>query len=204
MTPAAVNEHGPGGSAITIVPPPRRRIFRRLTRRGRLAAFAWRWAYRLLFYPSPSPATAWRIWLLKLFGADIATGARIHPTARIVHPWNLTLGRGVTVFHCVILDCQAPVTIGPGTRISQFSHLCTATHAYNQCKMPIVGKPISIGRDCWLAADVFIGSGVTVGDHSVLGARCSVFRDVPAGVIVAGSPSHEIRANPAAPEKNTD
>ena len=177
----------------TVAPKPKRRVFRRLTFGGLIADFAWRWAQRVLFYPSPSPCNAWRRWVLRCFGAKVHGSVVIHPTVRIVHPWNLTLERGVAVLHNVVLDCQAAVVIGEGTRISQFSHLCTGTHVYEQREMPIVGQPISIGSRCWLAADVFVGSGVHIGDGVVLGARCSVFRDVPSGVVVAGTPAHVIR-----------
>lgn len=190
----------PGAQPVTtVVPEPRRRVFRRLTPGGMLADFAWRWSKRLLFYPSPTPAHAWRRWLLRRFGAKIHPTAIIHPTVRIIHPWNLTIHRGVVILHNVVLDCQAPVAIGADTHISQFSHLCTATHVYDQRAMPIVGRPISIGEKCWLAADVFVGSGVSVGDNAVLGARSSVFKDIPPGVIVAGTPAKPIRQTPADP-----
>lgn len=180
----------------TVVPEPRRRVFRRLTRGGLIADFAWRWTQRLLFYPSPVLANVWRCWLLRRFGANVHRSVVIHPTVRIVHPWNLTVRNGGTICHNVVLDCQAPITIGVNTHISQFSHLCTATHIYDQRAMPIIGRPISIGEKCWLAADVFVGSGVSVGDSVVLGARSSVFRDVPSGVIMAGSPARKIRQIP--------
>jgi len=177
----------------TQVPPPKRRVFRELTMSGRLVDFAWRWAYRLLFRPTPVSANAWRRCLLRLFLAHIHPSVVIHPTVRIIHPWNLTIDADVSVDHHVVLDCQAPVKIGAGTRISQLSHLCTATHIYDRRTMPIIGRPITIGKNCWLAADVFVGCGVTIGDEVVLGARSSVFKDVPSGTIMAGSPARKLR-----------
>ena len=185
-------------AVTTTVPPPRRRLFRQQTAGGRLAGFAWRWAQRLIFYPSPAPFHAWRRWVLRSFGAKIHPSVVIHRSVRIIHPWNLTLDRGVVILHKVVLDCQAPITIGAGTRISQLSYLCTATHLYEQRRMPIIGRPISIGSRCWLAADVFVGCGVNVGDGAVLGARSSVFKDVQPGAVVAGTPAREIRQIPRA------
>lgn len=177
----------------TIVPEPRRRVFRRLTRSGQMADFAWRWSQRLFFHPTPVRANAWRCWLLRRFGARVHRSVVIHPTVRIVHPWNLTIDHGCAIGHNAVLDCQAAITIGAETRISQFSHLCTATHIYDQRAMPIIGRPITVGEKCWLAADVFVGSGVRVGDSVVLGARSSVFRDVPSDVVMVGSPAQPIR-----------
>ncbi len=176
----------------TIVPEPRNRVFRELTSGAKLADFAWRWVQRLLLQPSPVSANGWRLWVLRRFGAKVHATVKIHPHVRIIHPWNLTIERGVVVMHDVILDCQAPLRIGSATRISQLSHLCTATHEYEKRDMPIIGQPITVGRDCWLAADVFVGSGVNIGDGAVLGARCSVFRDVPAKALVAGSPARPL------------
>jgi len=196
-SPAQPGSGGPDAPdtpvVTTVAAEPKRRVFRRLTFTGRLADFAWRWIYRLLFRPSPITAAGWRRWLLRCFNATIAPTAVIHRNVRIIHPWNLTIDDHVVVMHGSVLDCQAPVHIGRGARLSQLTHLCTATHEYQDRHMPIVGKPIRIGEGCWLAADVFVGSGVGVGDGAVLGARASVFRDVPAGRIVAGSPAHVLK-----------
>jgi len=178
----------------TIVPSPRRRIFRRLTRSGRLVELIWRWTSRFLFYLSPGPAHAWRRWILLCFGASVAHHVKIHNTTRIIHPWNLTIGAGTTIRQRVILDCQAPVTIGTNTQISQFTHLCTATHVYGKRDMPIIGQPIGIGDRCWLAADVFVGCGVKINDEVIVGARASVFRDIPAKTIAIGEPAKPLEA----------
>ncbi len=188
MTPAYPNQ--PDGKPITTVAAkPRDRVFHSMTGGERLAAFAWRWGQRLFFYPSPEPANAWRRVVLRCFGARIDSTAKINPSARIMHPWNLSMGAGAVVCHGVVLDCQAPIDIGAGTRISQFSHLCTATHTYHQRDMPIIGRPIKVGDRCWLAADVYVGCGVKIGDGVVVGARASVFKDVVADTVVAGSPA---------------
>ncbi len=180
----------PAGEPITtVVPEPRRRVFRRLTFGGRLAAFAWRWVQRSFFYLSPEPANAWRRFLLRCFGARVDASAKIFPSVRIIHPWNLTIGPGSVVCHNVVLDCQAPIAIGAHSRVSQFSHLCTATHSYERREMPIIGRPIKIGDHCWLAADVYVGCGVQIGDGVVVGARSGVFRDIEADSVVAGSPA---------------
>ncbi len=59
--------------------------------------------------------------------------------------------------------------------------------------MRLVTAPITIGAGAWITADVFVGPGVTVGEGAVVGARSSVFKDVPAWTVVAGNPAHEIK-----------
>ena len=40
-------------------------------------------------------------------------------------------------------------------------------------------KPITIGNDCWLAANVIVCGGVTIGEGSVIGAGSVVTRSIP-------------------------
>jgi maltose O-acetyltransferase len=54
-------------------------------------------------------------------------------------------------------------------------------------------KPVKIGNDCWLCANVTVCSGVTIGDGCVIGAGSVVTRDIPAGYFAAGNPARIIR-----------
>ncbi len=160
---------------------------------NRLGRALWGVVWLLLFRPSPRPLHAWRRLLLTLFGARIGRGARIYASARIWAPWNLTMGE-----HSVLgdhVDCYAVdrIELGPHCVVSQYGFLCAATHDPDQPSFPLITKPIRIGRGAWVAADAFIGPGVTVGDGAVVGARASVFKDVPPGAIVGGNPARLIR-----------
>lgn len=54
-------------------------------------------------------------------------------------------------------------------------------------------KPITIGKNCWIAANVVICGGVTIGEGCVIGAGSVVTRDIPAGSFAAGNPCRVIR-----------
>ena len=59
---------------------------------------------------------------------------------------------------------------------------------------PINGsQPCKVGNYVYIAFGALILPGVTVGDHSVIGAGAVVTRDVPEGTIVAGNPAKVIR-----------
>ena len=52
---------------------------------------------------------------------------------------------------------------------------------------PRVG--VRIGEFVWVASDVTVMRGVTIGDHAVVGARSVVLRDVPAHTLAFGTPA---------------
>jgi putative colanic acid biosynthesis acetyltransferase WcaF len=93
------------------------------------------------------------------------------------------------------VDCYSvdKIRIGRHATVSQYSYLCTASHDIEDPHMPLVTAPISIEEGAWVAADVFIGPGVTIGDGAVVGARSAVFKDVDPWTVVAGNPARYIR-----------
>jgi putative colanic acid biosynthesis acetyltransferase WcaF len=90
--------------------------------------------------------------------------------------------------HFVDCYCVDKINIGRHATVSQYSHLCTASHDYNLIDMPLVTAPISIEDNAWITADVFVGPGVIVGNGAVVGARSVVTHDVEAWTVVAGNP----------------
>ena len=50
------------------------------------------------------------------------------------------------------------------------------------------GKPINIGNDCWIACNVTICPGVSIGDNVVIGAGSVVTRDIPSNSLAFGNP----------------
>ena len=161
--------------------------------RNRVGRMLWGMVWLLLFRPSPRPFHAWRRWLLRLFGAKVEQGAHPYPSARIWAPWNLTMGEGSCLGDHV--DCYAvdQVILEPHATVSQYAFLCTASHDYRFSDMPVISAPIRIGRRAWVAADVFVGPGVTIGEGAVVGARASVFRNVDPWTVVGGNPARIIK-----------
>lgn len=161
---------------------------------NRAARLLWGIAYVVLFRPSPKPLHAWRNFLLRVFGAKVHRTARVYPRARIWAPWRLTMAETSCLADDV--DCYnvAGVTIGANSTVSQYSYLCGATHDFTKRSFPLVPMPIVIGHSVWVAADVFVGPGVTIGDGTVVGARSSVFADLPAWVVAVGTPAKAIKA----------
>lgn len=76
--------------------------------------------------------------------------------------------------------------IGPGTLITTTDH-----DIHNRLQASF--KPVVIGRRAWIAANVTILPGVSVGENSVIGAGSVVTHDIPSNCIAVGVPARVIK-----------
>lgn len=160
---------------------------------NKAARGCWSVVWLLLYRPTPSPFHAWRRLLLRMFGAHLDGTARIYPSARIWAPWNLRMGEGSCLADQVLCYNVGRVTVGKGATVSQNTHLCTASHDFDGAGHDLIVADISIGPHAWVAADVFVGPGVDIGERAVALARSVVTKDVPQGMVVAGNPARVLR-----------
>jgi len=136
---------------------------------------------------------AWRRMLLRAFGASVGRSVRIRRTVRIEMPWNLRIGDESSVGDHAILYSLGPITIGKLVSISQYAHLCAGTHDYTTRAMTLLRPPVVVEDEVWIAADAFVGPGVTIGARSVVAARATVIKDVPPDEVVGGNPARFIK-----------
>ncbi len=54
-------------------------------------------------------------------------------------------------------------------------------------------SPITIKDGCWIASNVIVCGGVTIGKDTIIGAGSVVTKDIPEGVFAAGNPCKVIR-----------
>ncbi len=127
--------------------------------------------------------------IVNLFGAHVATNARLRSTVRIEIPWNLTIGDNSSVGDGTRLYCLGPVTIGSHVSISQHAHVCAGTHDFTKPDMPLLRPPITIEDHAWIAADAFVGPDITVREGAILGARGCAFKDLDPWTIYGGNPA---------------
>jgi len=166
--------------------------------RGRSSSVVQTWwmVQWFLFRPSPQALYGFRHALLRLFGAKIGRKVLIRPTVWITYPWKITIGDYSWIGDEVVLYSLGEINIGSHTAISQRSYLCAAAHDYTQPAFDIYAQPVTIGNQVWVATDVFIAPGITIGDGTVVGARSAVFSDLPAGMICYGNPARPVRPRP--------
>ncbi len=162
--------------------------------RPKVFVILWFLCQDILFRFSPLPCYGFRRWLLKTFGCKVGKDVLVHPRARIHFPWRVTIGDHSWIGEDVWLYSVATIKIGEQTIISQKSFLCTAGHDYKDPHFKTTHRPITVGSGVWIAADVYIAPGVTIGDDAVIGARSSVFHDMSAGMVCHGSPCRPVKA----------
>ncbi len=162
--------------------------------KNKVARLLWQFAYILFFRPFASRLFKhWRIFVLRCFGAQLSWQAHVYANVKIWAPWNLqmeayaTLGPGVNCYN------QGYISIGAHSTISQISYLCASSHDFTDPHFNLILKPISIGSQVWVAADAFVGPGVTIGEGVVVGARSAVFKDVEPWTVVGGNPAKYIK-----------
>lgn len=163
------------------------------SRKNKIGRILWGLVYLLLFRPSPKPLHAWRRFLLRLFGAKMAPHTYVYSSCKIWAPWNLEMREYACISHYVDCYCVSRITIGAHATVSQYSFLCGATHDAFDPQMRLIAAPITIEDKAWICADVFVGPGVTIGEGTVVGARASVFKDLPAWKICVGSPAVPVK-----------
>ena len=88
-----------------------------------------------------------------------------------------------------VLYTLGEITLGANSVVSQKCYLCTGSHDYQSAHFDINAAPIVVGEKCWLATDVFVAPGVTIGEGTIVGARSSVFKSLPANMICRGNPA---------------
>ena len=163
--------------------------------RGRSGLIVQLWWFTDFFFFQLSPQImyGWRRFLLRLFGAKIGKNVIIRSSVTITYPWKVSIGNYSWIGDNAELYSLGEIEIGNNVVISQKSYLCAASHDYAKEDFPIYAQKIIIEDECWLATDVYVAPGITIGKGTVVGARSSVFKDLPGGKVCVGSPVKMIK-----------
>lgn len=133
-----------------------------------------------------------RLFLLKIFGADVQWDSGVYSSSQIWAPWNLKMGHNAWLGPNTVCYNQALVTIEDNVTVSQYSYLCTAGHRIdidNVKEAGLIVSPILLRKGCWVGARAYISMGVIIGEGAIVGATASVFKDVEPWTVVGGNPA---------------
>lgn len=133
--------------------------------------------------------------LKQLFGS---TGERVYiePFFGCDYGCNIHVGEDFYAnFGCVILDvCE--VRIGKNCMLAPQVGIYTATHPLDPTERNSgkeLGKPVTIGDNCWIGGHAVINPGVTLGDNVVVASGAVVTKSFGDNVVIGGNPAKVIK-----------
>lgn len=162
--------------------------------RYRLACHAWWLVNATLFRWVPFFCYGWRRFLLRCFGAKVASSATVGRTAVIDAPWNLVMGERSMICKNAWVSCHAPVIVGNQSLVGEYARILTGSHKTNSRNYEGIASGVTIGADCWIASCAIVCSGgyseLKIGDGAVVSAGAVVYSDVRPMGIAIGNPAH--------------
>jgi putative colanic acid biosynthesis acetyltransferase WcaF len=161
--------------------------------RSKVIVQLWWIVENTFFAMSPQFLYGWRRFLLRLFGAQVGRGVLIRSTAKFTYPWKVSIGDYSWIGEQTVFYSLDEIRIGTHVAIAHGVYFNTGLHDYTKKKFTILSKKIIIGDECWITNDVYIAPGVIIGRGTVIGARSSVYKDLPANKVCIGNPAKIVR-----------
>ncbi len=144
-----------------------------------------------------------RAWVYRLAGLRIGSNSKFLSNATfdaLGNPYsNLRIGRCSQVGIGCHFSLNAPVDIGDNVVLGHYVRIVTDTHELGpptrRCgeRRPL---PVRIEDGAWIASNVTILPGVTIGRGSVVASGAVVTRDVPPNSLSGGVPAAVLRELP--------
>jgi acetyltransferase-like isoleucine patch superfamily enzyme len=123
---------------------------------------------------------------------------------------KVNLGKNISLMNTILNVSSGNIEIGSNTIFGHNCVLATGVHEFKEgmrkkiyfkknynkdvTEAPTFGHDIKIGQGCWIASNVTIIGGVTIGDNVIIAAGSVVVKDIPSSVVVAGVPGKIIKS----------
>jgi putative colanic acid biosynthesis acetyltransferase WcaF len=134
-----------------------------------------------------------KVFLLKLFGAEIGMNVLIKPNVNIKYPWNLIVGNNVWIGEEVWIDNLVTVQIGNNVCVSQGAMLLCGNHNFSKPTFDLITGTIILEDGVWIGAKSVVGPNVVCHSHSVLSVNSVASKDLQAYSIYRGNPAQLIK-----------
>jgi len=160
---------------------------------GWLKRILWFYINALVFESSWFPSSIFKVFLLKLFGAEIGKNVVLRHQINIKYPWFLTIGNNTWIGEQVWIDNLVPIKIGSHVCLSQGAMLLTGNHDYCKSTFDLIVGEIVLQDGVWIGAKSIICPTVVAEEHSVLTAGSIATKNMEAYFIYQGNPAVKIR-----------
>lgn len=123
---------------------------------------------------------------------------KILPGFNIGHAENLILHDYISIGIGAFIDANGGVEIESGFVSGPFLTIHSANHTYENVTTVPFGndlnfKKVSIGRNCWFGANVFLIPGVSIGEGCIVAGGAVVTKNFPPLCVIGGNPAKVIK-----------
>jgi putative colanic acid biosynthesis acetyltransferase WcaF len=154
----------------------------------------WYYVNSVFLKGSLFPSSRVKVFLLRLFGAEIGERVIIKPGVNVKYPWHLTIGNDAWIGENAWIDSLVSVTIGNNVCISQGAVLLTGSHNYKKATFDLITRSVILEDGTWIGAGAMVNLGVTVATHAVLTSGSVATKNLEAYSIYQGNPAVKIRS----------
>jgi putative colanic acid biosynthesis acetyltransferase WcaF len=147
-----------------------------------------------VFFISPLfPFSAFKVFLLRLFGARIGNGVVFKPRVAIKFPWFLEIGNNVWIGEAVWIENMGKVKIGDNCCVSQGAMLLTGNHNFKKTNFDLMIGDITLEDGVWIGAHAVVCPGVMCKSHAVLSVNSVATETLEPYSVYKGNPAVKIR-----------
>lgn len=158
-----------------------------------LKRILWFYMSALIFKNPLFPSSAFKVFLLKLFGAKLGKGIVLRHRLNIKSPWFLGIGDDSWIGEGVWIDNLVPVKIGSNVCLSQGATLLTGNHNFSKKTFDLITGGIVLEDGVWIGAKALVCPNVVAAEHAVLTAGSVATKNMEAYFIYQGNPAVKVK-----------
>lgn len=162
--------------------------------RGKIVLMLWYFTNAIFFKSYFFPFSGLKVYLLRLFGAEVGNNIVIKPNVNIKYPWRLNIGDNTWIGEEVWIDNLADVSIGKNCCLSQGAFLLCGNHNYKKNTFDLIVDQIVLEEGVWVGAKSTIAPASYMKSHSIVTANSFFSGKSEPYTIYAGNPAKEVRA----------
>ena len=134
-----------------------------------------------------------KVFLLRIFGAQVGNNVIIKPGVNIKYPWKLKIGNHVWIGEKVWIDNLDDIIIGDNVCLSQGSMLLCGSHNYKSSTFDLLIGKIIIEDGVWIGSKSVVLQNVTCKNHSVLSVNSVASSNLDEYSIYRGNPAVRLK-----------
>ena len=130
----------------------------------------------------------------KLTNKPIDNSFRLFPPFYTDCGKNITIGKNVFINAGCKFQDQGGIFIDDNCLIGHNVTITTLNHDIKPSKRASLHpKPVKIGKNVWIGANVTIIPGINIGNNAIIGAGSIVSKDIPRNAVAVGNPAKVIK-----------